>query len=106
MSKRKLDYCGLCKRPMMFYGPVKNPKKGEKQTKEVAGPSTNPRVKRWCFGRCMGIPADLDILTWVLLDEIPKAKRKKMASWAKDYTVDIESSFNKLVRGLVKRRSS
>ena len=109
MKSRKLHKCGVCKRPMVFFSPKKDWQKlpkGVKQTVETTGPSTHPRVKCWCYGRCEGLLADIDILVWVLLDEAPKSKRKKLTAWTKDYTEDINSCFVKLIRGLKAGRSS
>ena len=70
------------------------------------GPNTHPKVKRWCYGRCMGLMADLDILITETLDYVKPEEKRKLRAWIVDYQADIERDFAKLVRGLARGRSS
>ena len=82
MKKRKLFHCDYCRRPMMF---VKPPPKREDGTRDpkigwvpVTGPTTHPKVKRWCDGSCDG----LSLHFFVLKDSVKRAFRKdKRRKW-------------------------
>ena len=98
----KLSKCGVCNRPLTLYAPLpkEQRKPGKINMKIIQGPSTHPRIKRWCYGRCDGLMADMWILVSEILDYVPK-KEKKLRQWAEDYQRDINRDLVKLVKGLV-----
>ena len=58
MKKEKLYCCSYCRRPMMILKPPPKKEDGTRMKKGwrwVAGPSTYPKVKRWCDGSCDGL---------------------------------------------------
>lgn len=103
----KLSRCGVCKRPLELYTPTpiskEQWKSSQSNMKMVQGPSIQPRVKKWCMGRCDGLMADMWILVSEILNYVPK-KEKKLRLWAEDYQQDINRDFVKLIRGLANGR--
>lgn len=90
---------------MELYGPLpkEQRKPGQLNMVMLQGPAIQPRVKRWCMGRCDGLMADMWILVSEILDYVPK-KNKKLRQWAEDYQNDINRDFTKLIKGLVNGR--
>ena len=79
-ASKKLYSCAYCRRPMMTLKPPPKREDGTRDMKGgwiwVTGPSTHPKIKRWCDGSCDGLTLHLDAFRSDVEELVKKNKRR------------------------------